>query len=253
MKKLLHTLAAVGLVATPFVSARADLMLVTPDLITLGGTGLGAVNTVLTIQGQGSATTEAGCVSFSGSGDVLGTAPTGANSACQGSAGDVKTGASQTQTRTLAEAGITSGSDFAVFFNAAEPGGNSITLNSLVVTFYSATGTVLHTATFNETSHDFLQTATGTGNTGYLFALTSGEQTALNTAIAANGGPTGVHVGISASAGTPLAAQAGNETFFIFNRQTTPVVATPEPTTTVMLATGLFGLVGVVRRRRNRQ
>lgn len=250
MKKLLHTLAAVGLVATPFVSARADLMLVSPDLVTVGGTGLGAVNTILTIQGQGSATTEAGCVSYNGSGDVLGSSVSGSG-ACTGSTGDVKTGASQTQTRTLSEAGITSGSNFALFFNAAEPAGNSITLNSLVVTFYGASGNVLHTATFNETSHDFLQTATGTGNTGYLFALTPLEQTALNTAIAANG-TSGIHVGVSAAAGNPLPAQGGNETFFIFNRQTTPVVATPEPSTTLMLATGFVGLVGVVRRRRTR-
>jgi len=246
MRKLLHTLAAAGLVATPFVSARADLILVSPDLVTIGGTGLGSVNTVLTFQSSGSNTTEAGCVSFNGSGDATGSGLTG--SQCTGSSGDVKTGASQTQTRTLSQVGISSGSGFALFFNAAEPGGDGITLNSLAVTFYNSAGVAVHTATFAG-SHDFTQTATGTGNTGYLFALNGTQASALDALISSLGAGN-IHVGVSATAGTGLGATGGNETFFIFNQANTPVFATPEPSTTALLATGLFGLVGVVRRRR---
>jgi len=248
MKNLLHTLAAVGLVASPLAAAHADLILVSPDIVTVGGTGLGAVNTVLTIQSQGNNTTEAGCVGRNASGDVLATSVTGG--VCGGgTSADVKTGNSQTQTRTLSEAGITSGSGFAVFFNAADPGGNSITLNSLVATFYGADGSVLHSAIYTGAPHDFLETATGTGNTGYLFRLNDAEAATLQGFITARGAQN-IRVGIGASAGTPLAATGGNETFFILNRETTPTFATPEPSTTVLLATGLFGLVGVVRRRR---
>ena len=241
MKKLLHALAAVGLVGTPFLAAHADLVLVSPNIVTVGGTGLGAVNTVLTIQGQGNATTEAGCVSF---GEVLGNSMTGG--VCSGPTGDVKTGASQTQTRTLADAGITSGSNFAVFFNAAEPSGNSITLNSLTVSFYNSTGTLLHVANYVAAPTTFGVTATGTGNSGYLFALNSAEATTLQTFITSLGAAN-IRVGMAASASD---AQGGNETFFIFNQQTTPVGAVPEPSTVALMATGLFGLVGVARRRR---
>jgi len=242
MRKLLHTLAAVGLVATPCVAARADLVLVSPDIVTLGGTGLGAVNTVLTMQGQGSATSEAGCVSFNGTTDVLGNSVTGG--VCSGATGDVKTGASQTQTRTLAEAGVTSGTNFTIFFNAAEPSGDAITLNSLVASFYSSTGTLLHSAVYTLAPHTFDQTATGTGNTGYLFALNPAEAATLQTFIGTLG-VANIRVGIAASASD---ATGGNETFFVFNSGA--VSATPEPSTVALMATGLFGLVGVARRRR---
>src|SRR5689334_16887346 len=72
--KFLRVVAGVGLVAAPFVAARADLILVSPNIVALGGTGLGAVNTSLTIQSQGSSSTETGCVAFTGSGDQLGAA-----------------------------------------------------------------------------------------------------------------------------------------------------------------------------------
>jgi hypothetical protein len=245
MKNLLHTLAAVGLVATPFVGARADLVLVSPSIVTVGGTGLGAVNTVLTIQSQGSGSNETGCVAYSGSGDQLGGTQSGG--VCSGSSGDVKTGSSQTQTRTLSEAGITQGSNFAVFFNAAEPGGNSITLNQLSASFYGSTGNLLHTAVFMDVPHFFPSTATGTGNTGYLFALTAAEQSTLQTFIT-NLGAANIHVGISAAASD---ATGGQETFFILNNATTQISATPEPATLALVATGLFGLIGVAKRRRN--
>ena len=247
MRKLLHTLAAVGLVATPFVGARADLILVSPNIITLGGTGLGAVNTVLTIQSHGSGSVEAGCVGYTTTGDQIGTSTTGG--VCSGSTQDVKTGASQTQPRTLADAGITTGSNFAIFFNAAEPAGDGITLNTLVANFYNATtGALLHSANYAG-PHDFTTTATGTGNTGYEFMLNSAEATTLQTFIASLGAAN-IRVGLSSSAGDgALGATGGNETFFIFNANTA-TTTTPEPGTTALVATGLFGLFGVARRRR---
>jgi len=249
---LMLRLAAVGLVAAPFVAARADLVLVSPNIVTVGGAGLGAVNTVLTLERPGGGTSETACVSFNGAGgDIIGT--TRGAVQCNTGTNDAQTGNSQTQTRTLAEAGITSGSNFALFFNAIEPGGNAITLNSLVASFYNSTGQLVHTATYLGTPHDFLQTETGNGNAGYLFALTGAEQTAISTLITSLGAAN-IHVGIAASAGqvngVGFAAEAGHETFFIFNNATTPTQVTPEPSSMALMATGLFGMVGYARRRR---
>ena len=79
-----------GLLAMCGPAANAQLVLDGP--VDFGGTGLGSVNTVLTIQSPGSSSTEVGSVWWDGSMDV--------------SSGDAKTGGSQTQTRSLGDLGI---------------------------------------------------------------------------------------------------------------------------------------------------
>jgi hypothetical protein len=242
----LFTRASVALAAIATLgvgTARADLVYI--GTVTIGGTGLGTVNTVLTLTSQGNNTTEQGCVGRNAGGDFIGSTPSGA--CVVGTTTDVQTGASQTQTRTLAEAGITTGAGFAILFNAVEPGGNSITLNSLSANFYSNTGTLLFTANYTGTTHDFLNTQTGTGNTGEMFAL-NGAQAAIVQGLINTNTAAGVRVGLSTMAGNPLPAQGGPETFFIFNSGVATV--TPEPSTVALMATGLIGLVGFVRRRR---
>jgi hypothetical protein len=245
MYMLNRTTLALAAVATLGVgTARADLVYV--GTVTVGGTGLGTVNTVLTLTSQGNNTTEQGCVGRGAGVDFIGSTAVG--SCVAGATTDVQTGASQTQTRTLAEAGITSGANFAILFNAVEPAGNSITLNSLTATFYNATtGAVLHVANFTGAPINFLNTQTGTGNTGEAFALSAAEAATLQGLIGANG-LTGIRVGLSTKAGDPLAATGGPDTFFIFNSGAATV--TPEPSTVALVATGLVGLVGFVRRRR---
>src|SRR3954464_11872264 len=107
--------AALGLAAS---SSYASLTLLSPE--NFSGTGLGSVNTILTITSPGSTTTETGAVSFNGTTDVI--------------TGDAGTGASQTQTRTLSSVGVTSVAGLRVVFNAVEPNnaaGQGITLNTM--------------------------------------------------------------------------------------------------------------------------
>ena len=245
MMKHLLKVSALGLLAAPFAVARADLVFV--GIVTVGGTGLGTVNTVLTIQNS---PTEQGCVGYTSTGDVIGNFTTSNQSGCPaGTNTDVKTGASQTQTRSLSDAGITSGSNFAILFNAVEPSGNSISLDGLVANFYNGTtGALLFSAVYTGTNPlTFPTTQTGTGNTGSEFTLNAAEaaqlQGFINTLGLAN-----VRVGLGASAGVPETSAGGNETFFIFNSGTATVV--PEPSTVVLTASGMLGLVGFVRRRR---
>src|SRR5262245_45668387 len=74
-------------------------------LATATGAGVGTSNVVLTIQ---MTPTESGCVAWNGTTDVVGAG------ACSGglspaiSGGDEKTGASQTQTRTVSQTGVQS-------------------------------------------------------------------------------------------------------------------------------------------------
>jgi hypothetical protein len=245
MEFLKRTTVALAAVATIGVgTAQANLVLVGP--VTLGGTGLGSVNTVLTLSSFASNTTEQGCVGTASGTDFIGSTASGA--CVSGTSTDVKTGASQTQTRTLSEAGITSGTTFAILFNAAEPGNASgISMESLSATFYGANGSTF-TASYAGAPHDFTSTQSGTGNTGFEFTLDAAQAASVQSLIAANG-TSGVRVGLSTGLGATDAATGGNETFFIFNSATTPTL-TPEPSTTALLATGLIGLVGFVRRRR---
>lgn len=195
------------------------------------GTGLGAVNTILTMQNTG---TETASVGLDGSGNEVIT-------------GDAKTGASQTQVRSLGELGVDSADSLRIVFNAVEPGpeggvNNSITLDNLVLSIFDPTGTVLFTSdAFTPITFD--STQVGTGNAGFVFALSNSEIAAAQSAF--SGADFGLNlVGLSATASM---AAGGNETFFAV---AAPPV--PEPSTYAMMGAGLLGLAWL-RRRQNRK
>lgn len=213
-------------------SSYASLILVAPE--DFQGTGLGSVNTILTIQNNG---TEKGSVSvgFNGTQDVI--------------TGDAKIGNSQTQTRTINELGLTSASSLRVVFNAVEPSGsdaNSINLNDLQLNIYSATGQLL----FNSgafTSTPFLNTFSGTGNSGFVFALDA-EQAAQAQAAAFTGSFGTNRIGLSATASL---SAGGNETFFVANSSLgggNGNGEVPEPGTVALVGLGLLGFAASRRK-----
>lgn len=229
-------LAAAALVTLAAAPAHAMLVLVAPQ--DFQGTGLGSENTVLTLQSPGSSTFESGSVGLSadGSSDVL--------------SGDVKTGESQTLTRTIDEVGISSASDLRVVFNASEPNNaaaQSITLTDLVLSIFSPTGEVLFSSGSLSSAIDFSDTFTGVGNSGFVFALDAAQAAAAQAAAFGAGFGANV-IGLSASLSN---ATGGLETFFVASAGgvTAPI---PEPQTYALMLAGL-GALGLVSWRRRRQ
>jgi len=214
-------------------SANASLtMLAAEDF---PGTGLGTVNTILTIQSPANSSIEFGMVSWNGTADVI-------------SGATALTGASQTLTRSLSDLGITSAANLRVVFNASEPGGDAITLNGLTLTIYNANGSTFFTAPLDH-PYDFADTQTGTGNSGFVFGLNGTETTQLQTLLNPLGGNfSSLRAGLVAVASN---ATGGNETFFVANSTALPPTAIPEPESYAMMLAGL-GLLGFIAGRRRR-
>ena len=230
--KALSAAAAAVVALSTALPAQAMLVLQGPE--DFEGTGLGSVNTILTLESPANTTVEEGSVArmVGSDTDVI--------------SGDAKTGASQTQTRSIEELGITSASDIRVVFNALEPGNgaNSVSLDDLVLTIFSPTGTELFsTGAFSPI--DFADTFTGAGNSGFVFALDAAQAAAAQAAAFA--GDFGANLfGLSASVSD---ATGGFETFFVASAGVTPPI--PEPQTYALMLAGL-GAVGFMAFRRRR-
>ena len=212
-------------------TASATLILLGPN--PEGGTGLGTVETVLTLSSPGSSSNETGCVRPSGSGSTT--------AGCGFLDASVMTGAGQIGTPTLGAIGATSASNLRVVFNASEPASDSITLNNLVLSIYDSTGTVLFTSGPSG-PFVFPTTFSGTGNSGFLFGLDA-TQAAQAQAAAFGTGFANNRIGLGASLSN---ATGGLETFFVAAvPQTVPV---PDGgSLSMLLGLTLLGLAGVRR------
>ncbi len=189
------------------------------------GTGFGTVLSILTLHATPN---EAGSVLWNGSA----TATTG-------------DAANQSNTYTfaqLASAGITS-SGLGIVFNIDETGPtpNDAFLMSMTLNVYNDAGSVVYSVNLraSDAGDNYPMFEQGIGGSGYLFTLDAGAQTAFANFLANN--PT-YHLGMAASIN---GTDNGPDTFYIVNTAN-PV---PEPTSMLLLGSGLLGLAGTVRHR----
>jgi hypothetical protein len=191
-KKLLGKALLGAALAIASFASHASLIYLGP--VTIGGAGIGAVSTVLTLadnSGQGCCTST-GAVAYNGSTDVL--------------SGDAQAGA-LSQTWALGDLAWTSASTARIVFNANEPAGNGITLDNLVMTIYSSTGVALwNSGAF--AGYTFGATNNGIGNAGELFGLDAAQTLAANAYFGDATNRIGLLATISDAAG-------GHDTFFL--------------------------------------
>ena len=246
MRKLKLAACLFGLTAFAASQGMAALIDVTdPEL---SGTGLGAVLTIVTAHDNGGAadSLETGCVAWDGTTDVLADCTSG----FEGSGGDESTGASQTLTRELSEIDdLTTIADLGLVFNIGEPGSDgSLDLRDLYLTIYSADGaSEIFSAFLDEESINLVNgTGAGTGQSGFLFILDDPQRADAMLAESLAGGfdPTW-RVG-----GGFLAENiaGGPETLFVLKAPSEDIGEIPEPSSMLLIGSGLLGLVFFRRR-----
>jgi hypothetical protein len=228
-------LAAAALATGLAAATPAGAALVMLDPASLSGQGIGAANTVLTLQSPGSSTTESGGVLFNGT-----------------PFGNALTGANQSSTFTFAGLGITSADQLRLIVNLSEPGSesppsvttaasplatNANLANTITLNVFSATGTLLeqHSTAAGLTLN---QVAGGVGGSGLVFGLTPAEQAQLTATMLANAGLEVFTVGA-----TFANAQGGLDVI--------QVAAIPEASTWAMMILGFFGIGLMAYRRRS--
>jgi len=238
MTFLTRLLTLVALVVGPLCVHNAGATLIFDHVQDLTGTGLGAVNTVLTLTSPENSTDEKGCVGRIGGcpGGVLNSTPSDTGRIIGGTLGGNEfTGDSQTKTILGSTLSSNLASNLRIVFNPSEPGSatqQNITLNDLRVTIYNADGSVQFSSGTLPATIPFADATGGVGQAGFFFRLDATQAAAAGTIDATD------RIGLSTSISN---AQGAPETFFVTSVGG-GTGAIPEPGTLLLLGSGLAGI-----------
>ena len=227
MKKVLSRLtlsfAALVLLGLSAASVRADLIYLPGASTPIGGVGH-QPESILSIQSPGNTLNAAGGVSWNGSRDVR--------------SGNAKNG-EHTKTLTFAQAEITNAGQLRIFMDTEDPD-NSLTLNQLVLTAYdSKTGEILFQGSLANPI-TFNSELNGQGHGDRVFGLTADQAARLQAAYERD---PNLRLGLYAS----TSGDSGSFTNFKLGPGNASI---PEPTTMLLLGTGLAGVAARLRKRR---
>lgn len=222
--RIFLSIAVVSVIAFANSTAYADgIVLVTPQIEKLVPP-IAALN----LQHHGNNTVESGGVRWNGTQDVW--------------FGDTSAGPHQ-NTILFSSLGVQDASQLRVLININEANGGDkmpITIDSLTITGYATDGTVLFTATsLGPLTLEQFKKGQG-ANSDYALGLDADAAERLRQALATD---PNLRLGLEAT----LSNVNGGPERFKWSADCGPV---PEPTTMVLLGTGLAGIAGAVRRKR---
>lgn len=200
------------------------------------GSGLGNVNTIVSLKPQGDGTVACGMV---GPGDVT--------SPCDGALTTFN-GGSNNQTYTLAGLGVVDAADLRFVFNVNEPD-DVVTLTGLSIDFFAAGATMgtipFLVSSFAAVPMELVEVGGGIGGQGHVFALSASDAAIVNAQLTA-----GVILGARFSV---FGAAGGFETLNVSGVEDEVVPNprdVPEPTMLALVGGALLGVGAASRRKR---
>jgi PEP-CTERM motif len=213
--------------------------------LVINGAGFGNYPRLLTVQAHGNASTESGCIGLDGTNLVSGPSACSGLGPLGGDEGQ-PLGFPKQSAPTLGSLGITSASDLFIIFDATEPAGDAITVNQLVLKFYSSSGVLLQSQML-AVAQTFMTTTPGNGKTDYQFKLDPLGVANVNSTIFASPGFQNIRIALESRL---TDVHGGPESFLVLSapQSGVGVAAVPEPTSIGLVTIG-GALLALWRRR----